>query len=1216
MASFGKVLDLLDDRYLELQDVTGNVEPLPTLVPYEEYVENVHVYRMDTNHEIFMGLIQDFTVRRAHETGKELWTWFVQWEVDNSSPTRQSSSPKKPRLDAQQALALSNTPQTPRQAPALTIFERRTLDGALMLEEEMLRILIDIVQVASALVPNFIEFLYRWIDYYEGDGKALKAALRWEIPSLWDFEYHPLVLPPDMRKESGTENGDDVQPGGQQEKRARSVNHNNTAELRQSSPTRKMHARPKPDLAAIELRTFYAEESERLQYREVKYGIQPPKLEQPLPPLINIPRDQRKRTKYYAACFKSRQRALYLLLEAGVTMRQINNYHKLQATHPKETPETGDGNGLRNYHKDAKYAQAHFELKEKQIKQREIAISNKLAAEAQFAAQTAVPDGAAGLPLIPPTPSCARRPDMAAAMVERIRETRAKKGERINFIPAPLVNRMKSKMFEHARGTWEIAPLTELLAIGGWCARRGTTEEEDAALRAGTELLASSDEEEEEEEDDDTDMESDSSNDDGDDNGDTATATSVSAPNLPHPSLPLPLPPQLSTATASTADTLDNPIVSTNGLQAPVLGLANYPTPSNIATYMQNLSSEQVGRLLPLLSAEARQAVASRLEASLQPQSSVSQATTSADGRSESESTRDLSMLEGVSGTPYSELPTIQPMQLLSDQALRRPAFAGAALDLPARPSSTTSFSVGIEQQSVQDFSLEGSQTDPLSSFGQSESEPGSEVAEPLEENTSRPLSHLQSVRNIANTAGPGREALVSASTSRSSPYQHPYPAPVTSDVPQQLRSNMLSDGPQLFYRSLFDVPGQPNPSAIGVRQYASAQGNLNVPVYALSPRSTGPGFTNPQPIHTGFNAEHFMHVRRQQQTLSSATASSDLSLPALPAATAAPATQFPLRPQPIMATDLPATNAPARIAQVLSSLPPPTPLPLQQPLTLSTPTPPIPPPTDTMLPPSRTGITRNAPTPLALSPSPFTTIAPQILATSPFLDLPSTTSPPIQIYLPRILIPGNGLGPNGTKMGNGGCVETDALLLGHEDGASGALVLSKALLLPVGVWENTLRKVQCGRWEVLETYGCPSSHVARSKDNDKGKGKEKVGTREGCHGAVYEKLAMAFALMKDSPLQAREELLTKRWRASRGPVTAFDRGAVWEGWAAYLDRGIEMSAVERVGALGRHVDEGFAREDDGDDGDGHWPYGDREEATRRRREMQELMDEDEEMDD
>ena len=290
----------------------------------------------------------------------------MQWEVDYSPSLQQSSSPKKARLDVQEA----NAPVTPRQAPAITIFERRTLDGALMLEEEMLRILIDIVQVASALVPNFIEFLYRWVDYYEGDGKALKAALRWEIPSLWDFECHPLVLPPELGKGFETKKKDGPHSREKQEDKAGHTNHSKTAEPRQCPTTKKTNTRSKPDLAVIELRTCYTEESERLQYREVKYGIQPPKLEQPLPPLINIPRDQRKRTKYYAACFKTRQRALYLLLESGITMRQINNYQKLQTAHPKETSEVGNGTGLSNYHKDARYAQAQFERKEKQIKQR------------------------------------------------------------------------------------------------------------------------------------------------------------------------------------------------------------------------------------------------------------------------------------------------------------------------------------------------------------------------------------------------------------------------------------------------------------------------------------------------------------------------------------------------------------------------------------------------------------------------------------------------------------------------------------------------------------------------------------------------------------------------------------------------------------------------------------------------------------------------------
>ncbi|KAJ8107687.1 hypothetical protein OPT61_g8700 [Boeremia exigua] len=561
MSSFGKVLDLLDDRYLELQDVVGNVEPLPTLVPYEEYTQNMLVYRMDTAHEIFMGLIQDFTMRRAKETRKELWTWLVQWEVDRSPPL---SSPKKPRLGAHQALFTQ--PLTPRQVPALTIFERRSLDGALMLEEDMLRILIDIVQVGSALVPNFVEFLYRWIDYYEGDGKALKAALKWEIPSLWDFEYHPLLL--------AREEGDGAGTGGLYGRIEKSDIYGDADELRESSPTKKMHMRPKPDLAAIELRTLHTEESQRLQYREVKFGIQPPKLEEPLPPLINIPKDQVKRTKYYAACFRSRQRAVYLLLEAGLTMRQINNYQKLQTTHPKETPEEGDLHGLRNYHRDASFAQTQFELREKQSKQREIAISNKLAVEAQLAASHAIPDGT-GLPLIPPTPSYTRRPDMAVAMMRRIQEMRVKKDGKVDSVPKPLVGRMKSKVFENAQPMMEI--------------KHGARSHQPQA-HGSIDLMSLLD---------------------GDVETDDAypPTTPPSEPYLPHPLLrPAPVQPTQVSYPDPAVDQL---------------------IPPRIMAYIQNLTPEQAQDLGPLMHDYARQNAAGRLQGDFQAQDATPQASSS-----------------------------------------------------------------------------------------------------------------------------------------------------------------------------------------------------------------------------------------------------------------------------------------------------------------------------------------------------------------------------------------------------------------------------------------------------------------------------------------------------------------------------------------------------------------------------------------------------------
>ena len=1217
MASFGKVLDLLDDRYLELQDVIGNAEPLPTLVPYEEYTHNVLVYHMDTDHDIFMGLVQDFTMRRAHETGKELWTWFVQWELDKSPSTQQSSSPKKIRLDAQQANALFKVPSTPRQAPALTIFERRTLDGALMLEEDMLRILIDIVQVASSLVPNFIEFLYRWIDYYEGDGKALKAALRWEIPSLWDFEYHPLVLPRDEEEDNDKEEEDDT--GGQRERGTRSVSNSKAAELRQSSPTKKMHARPKPDLAAIELRTFYTEESERLQYREVKFGIQPPKLEQPLPPLINIPRDLCKRTKYYAACFKSRQRALYLLLEAGVTMRQINNYQKLQIAHPKETPESGDGNGLRNYQKDAKYAQAQFELKEKQIKQREIAISNKLAVEAQLAASHAIPDGAAGLPLIPPTPSYARKPDMAAAMMQRIKETRAKKDEKINIVPKPLVGRMKSKMFDNAREKPELMPVRDFVAEAGWYTSRSSTVDRPFPGRGDENIkLVDTDDQIEDKrgddkEDEGMDTESDSSsNADGGDGDKDATPVPASASNFPRPSLPRPLLPQPFMATLNTADSLNNSHTSTHqhrtvesSSSTPVPGRYGQSTPPSIAAYMQNLNTEQAQRLLSLLSPQARQAASNRLQESSRSQGTLSRNLTSSDvgpvrplGSSQPGHMVDPHLLSRLSEA--SEVRRSPTSVLLGHQG--RGIDRGIERGQMDRPvPSPAECPLVLPKQRIHNVFSGSPQPLPLCSIGATGSPALSAISvqqHTTAEGTRNLPVHALSPRtaepltNVAQSASPGfnpeyfmylrrqQEALASVTTSEA------------LVQPNQLisRDTQLASQPQPVTTFELRQPVPAQRQRILSADFAAMNAGAHDAQAAqpdTRPSESSQTVKSSDPVQFRWVFDEQAGQLTSQGPVLSSRSPSALALPQL---------------QP----------------QLQSQLPPFQPLPRLEttnpnPANYYTPPTPYPPPLSAMLPPQRPGITRNAPSPLSLSPpkpSPFSTFAPQVLATSPFLNPSSNTKPPIQIYLPKILVPGNSLGPAGTRMGNGGCAETDALLLGHEN-ASGSLVLTKAILLPVGVWENTLRKVRSGRWGVVETYACPSSQPATGKG--KGKGKAPVcGEGKGCHAAVYDKLAHAYGMMNAAPA-VREVELTKRWRVSRGPMTSCDRGAVWEGWGVYVNREIEMSAAEREGALRSEL-KASVKVDDGGVGDGYGPYSDDMEAEKRRKEMEELMDEDEEI--
>lgn len=188
--------------------------------------------------------------------------------------------------------------------------------------------------------------------------------------------------------------------------------------------------------------------------------------------------------------------------------------------------------------------------------------------------------------------------------------------------------------------------------------------------------------------------------------------------------------------------------------------------------------------------------------------------------------------------------------------------------------------------------------------------------------------------------------------------------------------------------------------------------------------------------------------------------------------------------------------------------------------------------------------------------------------------------------------------------MGDGGCIETDALMLGHEDPRTRKIVLNKAILLPVGVWENTLRKARTGRWSVLETYACPSSHPA------KGKGKGGMGDLDGgCHKLVYDKLAQAYGMINSAPA-VREKELTKRWRTSPGPMTSSDRGAVWEGWGVYVDREIEMGVQERSDAM-RSENEVVAKVE-GTVADGYGPYSESDEVRRRREEMEELMDEDE----
>ncbi|KAH7094751.1 hypothetical protein FB567DRAFT_543168 [Paraphoma chrysanthemicola] len=1071
-----KVLDLLEERYLNLQDVIGNVEPLPTLVTYERYKETVLVYRMNTNHELFMGLIQDFTSRMSRELGTELWTWCVQWDVAEKSSHLSSAaapSPKKPRLQAEEGAVASGEDQAPKK-PVYDIFNRCELNPKLTKEEDMLRILIDIVQVNSTIVPNFVEFLYRWIDFYEGDGKALKAALKWEIPSLWEFDYHPLVLPADVKKKAAEVKAtlaslDGTAGYGQSGSRS-------AQELLQGSPTKKMS--DKPDVSAFEREV---EESERLQYREVKFGIQPPKFQQPLSPLINIPREPVMRMKYYAACWKSRQRAVVLLIEAGLTMEQIGNYRRMQDEDVKGTSKAGNAKemeALRHYYKDAAAAQEWFAMKEKQQqaheKQKEIAISIKLDIEAQIAAADGLADGSSGVPLIPPTPSYPRSPDMAAQMLKRLQATRAKAEERVNFVPAPLVGKLRSKLFEGAKDR-------RLMQRPG----------RPNAMPPNVPAPPMPDSEDSEE----SDSNSEGSSDDQVDvNGQGAPLPSVNpsshALNRPASGQPA--------QGHSLAPRPNNP--SNSGPSA--LGVASiqpHVDPQRIAEYLRTLSPEQLVHLIPLMSQGVRQAVA----------------------------TYTIQMM-GQQPPATSRVPTGTSPSVVPPPAGNSPSMESNGTRQEARPFSNANMNVSPGQS-------QSALMPPLPSPAQTQN-----VALPLRQYLP-PLSHVQ--RGVQQVP----DGVTRPPRPPGPPQISRIPSATSSPIPQLPRSPIAPSHGHNFW------PSRSSPQTELHAGYATAS--------QVQQQSSGSSLQTPRaPLQ-----QPAPHQSQDEQNLH------DLPRQSMPAAF-----QHLLLQR----------NHQSAPQQQLA----PSALPTLPSITVSAPQPPAIP-----LPSPPRSMNRQAPAPLTLAPpSPLSTLAPSLLATSPFTA--SHSLMPIQVYFPRVVVPGNGIGPLGQKLGDFDNIETDAFLLGYSVPGSGRIVLSKAFFMPVGCWENELRRVRKGKYQVLEAYPAPANNIS-------------LRTTGTPHTAAYAKLAEAYSFMQREK-EDREEQLTKRWRASPGPMTLRERGAVWEGWAVTLNRGMDLSKEERRGALVHSwwVDEGTDRKKD-------------DEADRRRRELDELEaeegwdDEEDEMD-
>jgi hypothetical protein len=1176
MASFGRILDLLDTRYLSLQDVSGNVEPMPTLVPYDKYTQNVIMYRMDTDLDLFMALVQEYTARISQQLGRELWTWCVQWEVDSTGASVPSL--KRPRLDNESTEVTRPGPQTKRRKPIIDIFDRRVIDPELMKEDEMLRILIDIVQVESTVVPNFIEFLYRWVDYFEGDGKALKAALKWEIPSLWDFEYHPLILPEEMKKRVKEERAELRQESGQTPERFNAAD-----ALAQGSPSKKI--REKPDLAAFERQM---QESERLQYREVKYGIQPPKLALPIPPLINIPHDAVRRAKYYAACFRSRQRAVALLMEAGLSIQQIGNYEKQQVEHPRDTSEEGDPKelwGLRHYRKDGHAAQEYYKIRTRlqleREKQKEVAISSKLTFEAEGGAT----DGRSGRPTIPLTPSYTRRPDMAAEMMARIKAAREKRDEKINFVPTALVGRMKSKIFEGARDRRDMQGAGRLQPQKTQTRRSrygGAVVLED---KSGSDTDESSDD------------------DDGLDGGAVQPRNHGARVSQPSNSSTTSSGPQFGAQPPQNANTTDIPATGNRPLQPP-------PSSAEFAEHIRKMTPEQAQCFIPLLSHPTRPAGPAFYVA--QASSNQAPATSSASsGRIEQvvpsmpsasmvpTSTTGAVPSNSYSGTTAPSLSRSNPMPLPVPTQMRPPTVAISPspyqATLPgmqpphppplASPSIPRSIGHPLGQNQTYNQSQQRATSSPYSQTGSS-SGPSPYHASYYVQNSlgafSQPPQITRSQQILPNPTAPQLPHLPPLPTLQRASSQ-PGPSLMTPQL------DILGNHATLPYVPLFPYRGtgkslpstltrasdQPSPS-IMTPQPGAPRDHATTPHVPPSPYSaTGNGVPPPSLGHT-FNVQHFVSLYSHQQQAQVQTPQQQ------PMASAKGMTHYPVQqPSRQHPPSTRQADEEEKEEEELLNLPTTLSRPSAlQPLSRSRP----PPITITATDHSAYSQTHTPTTTYPYSPA-FPSLAPSLLSTSPFLPPPPTRIP-IQLYFPRILLPGNYIGPQGTPLGDDGHTETDALLLGHVVPGSGRITFSRALFMPTGVWTNTVGKIRRGKWGWVETYPHPSN---------------RGGLGGVCHRAAYNKLKDVHDVMirTQYPMEQREEAVTKRWRASKGPMTQRDRGAVWEGYGVVLERGIGMEKGERQGVF---VNEWVV------DGGGEM----KELAERRRREIEEALAEDE----
>ncbi|CAI6338559.1 unnamed protein product [Periconia digitata] len=1132
MVAHGYVLDLLNDSYYaDKQDVTGNVAPFPTLVPYDQYGHTPLVYRMNYNHAVFLGLIQDYTNRLSAQLGKELWTWCVQWKVVVPLNDPETPSTKKPRLDSM--LQAANNHEQSASKPAYTNMGRRILRSDLFQNNELHRVLVDIVTVRSSLVPNYVEFLYQWIDYHMGDGTALHAAVKHEIPSLWLFEQHPRNL---------TNGSVEIDEGDLQAP---------TATIKESKD------RMKPDIGALERQT---QESERMQYHEVKFGLQRPvdPVDDIITPLLNIPREDAQQRKYFAACFKNRQRALWLLQEAGIPASKIGSYQREQKERVSETPEGVAGVGFKHYYHDLPYANERRIFNENILKlrekQREIAISNQLAREAsQPMPNKASSMRSDALLPAPPEPYRPSSQELQYQIAELLRKKHAKYYEKV---PKCVYGRLKSNLFANSRPDMRVV-----------------SPPPPSHTDDGESMIIDSEEEEEEEEENGYTDEEHDSNDDHEgvvtddyvnsgDNGGSLLEVAYHDDFIQFSHNPdvfqdadnpdeelldesdLDGHEQENISGSANAEPDGDPLDMSGPINPILAALAGFPPAQSISSMSSSvsthaLSEQQSTNTNPPTTAYQPYVGSHSTSVFGNPNMTVSQDPSSL----YSQSLFGLDASHGLQAQPQEHTLPWRPFQSIpSSNPQSMPGMSSFGVQNATDQLNPSPFQQSLAQSTMQHgFHNNMSSSEEFYTPFHPSLDP---FAAPIEPQSDNPAQYLNE--------RPFRQSL--APTTFESGAQHdlsPFNVTTAQSLPFQ-NSAYQSTG-----STPFGPPIHPFSSTGSTQNQDEIENN---PFLNTAPNSPYLNAVNAMESQNAIGSNPFLNTTSNVQHLNT------------------------LGPQGGLNGSSGSASTPSSgLFPSAARAPPPAPLNLQAGHTNGL---------SNLHGGNATASSPHVMTPLVNMAGNLTLLSPQAPPQKFAIPEPASQNElQIAIYFPKIIFSEDDILSTPA---------TDCIILGRTIPGSHRLELEKAIFLPAHMFDRIRELSRKGKWRIAESYPCPTEHPASCIHGHSlySKYANTPDDIQGSHRILYGKVLQAYNLM--TQCSDREEELTKRWRVTKGPLLSRDRGSIWEGWGVYVDRPIEMFGAERKGAMQ------FERTDPPDMNDPEEIY-----EEMRRKEIDEMIEED-----